>query len=292
MNWKTIVKKLIPGIVWQNPYVNILLKFIDPVDYLVRLTRGTTHLPRYSIRVRSNGFTNQFGGKNFRRFGRIIFRHLYENTDLSTESRILEIGCGCGRTAFALAEALGNCDYVGMDIEKVSLESSQRNRYLRAHGMRFDHLDIQNDEYNPKGQFSAHDYHFSYADRSMDVIFLVSVFTHMLTDDVRNYIREISRMLTPGGICMITTFLIDHGRQGANVSFPYKDKEHYFQHTSMPEIAVAYALGFYISEFESHGLTLKRSPIWGSWRGSASVQSNSEFGQDILVFAKPKDAAG
>ena len=110
----------------------------------------------------------------------------------------------------------------------------------------------------------------------------------MLTDDVRNYISEIGRMLKPGGTCMITTFLMDHGTDGPNVSFPNRSQEHFYRNTSMPEIAVGYLLDFYKNEFAKRGLTSLEKPLWGSWRNNPDVPSESEFGQDIVFFVKDR----
>lgn len=266
--------------------VNWLLRGLDPVDYLVRSVQGRGRFPPYSIRVRSNGFTRQFGGGTFERYGRILCRHLCDGAGLSSTSRILEIGCGCGRTAFALGERFGSCEYLGVDIEPKSLRGAENNKYLREHGMAFQLLDIQNDEYNPRGSERASDYRFPYSDETRDAIFLVSVFTHMLTPDVRNYVREIGRLLSPGGVCMITAFLIDHGTQGPNVSFPFRDQEHYFQSRAMPEIAVAYSLSFLESQCAQSSMRLCRDPVWGSWRDNPAIRSDSGFGQDILFFEK------
>jgi SAM-dependent methyltransferase len=283
---KAALKKVFPGVSWQNPVLTKLFRLIDPADYLIRSVRGLSHLPPYSIRVRSNGVTKQFGGLIFHRFGHQLADHLVTNAFLNNHSRVLEIGCGCGRTAFALAEILDDEKFVGMDINKISLESCIRTPLFIRKKFRFDLMDIQNDEYNREGKYHANTYKFPYKSGEFDVIFLVSVFTHMLTDDVKNYISEISRMLTTGGVCMITTFLMDQGRQWPGISFPYHEKEHYFHNTTLPEIAIGYDLGFFERNFEQHGLRLTREPLLGDWRKDQAVLPTSGFGQDIIFFAK------
>ena len=285
---KKFFKKVFPGVSWQNPSLNLVFQALDPIDYLVRSMRGLSHLPSYSIRVRSNGVSKQFGGKSFKRYGNQLAEHLKTYAGFNNESKVLEIGCGCGRTALALAKILNNGNFVGMDIEKKSLESCQNNPIFTCKKFRFDYLDVQNDEYNPQGKYSANTYQFPYPSEEFDVIFLVSVFTHMLTDDVKNYIAEISRMLKPRGICMITTFLMDKGRQTNNLSFPYSEDSHYFYDRSMPEVAIGYFLEFYQNNFANYGLKQVNKPLWGSWRNVPNVTSNSGFAQDIIFFKKEK----
>lgn len=283
---KKLIKKILPGVAWQNPVINSAFKIIDPVDYLARMANGLTGLPPYSIRVRSNGVTRQFGGKAFYQFGKMLAGHLEKYAGLKPASKVLEIGCGCGRTCFALSEILDDGNFVGMDIEKTSLDACQANPVFTRKKFRFDYLDVHNDEYNPEGKFAASSYKFPYDDHSFDVIYLVSVFTHMLTDDVQNYIAEISRILKPGGVCMITTFLMDKGRETPGISFPYQTQEHCYYDQALPEVAVGYYLDFYAKAFASHGLAQAHDTLWGGWRNSPDVVSTSGFPQDIIFFAK------
>jgi ubiquinone/menaquinone biosynthesis C-methylase UbiE len=283
---KKILKKIFPGVSWKNPVLNIVFKATDPIDYLVRAVGGLSELPPYSIRIRSNGVTKQFGGNNFYQFGNQLAEHLQKYASLNSQSKVLEIGCGCGRTGFALSRILDNGNYTGMDIEKISLESCKQSPLFIRKEFRFDYLDVQNDEYNPEGANRADSYKFPYESNEFDVIFLVSVFTHMLTDDVKNYIAEISRVLKPGGICMVTTFLMDKGRQTNGISFSHNEKDHYFYNQAMPEVAVGYYSDFYAAQFALSGLIQMHEILWGSWRNSHEIVSSSGFAQDIIFFIK------
>lgn len=286
MLMKQILKRVFPGVSWQNPILNIIFKAVNPIDSLVRRVHGLSELPPYSIRVRSNGVTKQFGGKNFTAFGNLLADLLEKFALLNNKSKVLEIGCGCGRTAFALSGKLDDGGYVGMDIEKISLESCKDRPIFIRKSFDFVYLDIKNDEYNPDGKNYANTYTFPYNDDSFDVIFLVSVFTHMLTADVTNYIKEISRMLKPGGVCMTTTFLMDKGRETNGLSFPFKCDEHYYYDQSLPEVAVGYYLDFYLKEFSSSSMRQLQEPLWGGWRKSSNVVAPSGFAQDILFFCR------
>ncbi|WP_049750214.1 SAM-dependent methyltransferase [Thiobacillus denitrificans] len=286
MSMRLLARKMLfmRGASWQHPVIRLGLTALDPVDAIIRSATGLRSLPRYSTRVRSNGLSNQFGGGKFARQGRVILHMLQRHCALSPKSRVLEIGCGCGRTAVQLASFLEAEKYVGMDIEMVSLEACRDNPHLKRRGFKFDLIDIQNNEYNPKGRFRADEYRFSYLDGSMDCVFLISVFTHMLPEDVSNYVTEIGRMLDRGGMCLFSTFLIDHGRGGRGLNFAHDGNGFSYYDVRMPEIAVAYPQRFFEDSFGRAGLVLHEVKL-GSWRDDGRG-SYPEFGQDVLVFKK------
>lgn len=279
MSVRTIARGLIRGVSWKNPVVSTMVHAVDPVDSLVRRMNGQNHLPPYSVRARSVGIRPDIGGKEFVQVGNSICNLLQAHAGLSPESKTLEIGCGCGRNAFALANFLKNGNYTGMDIERVALEGARKNRLLREKGFSFDLLDVRNDAYNPQGRYAAAEYVLPYPDRSFDVVFMVSVFTHMLTDEVKNYAREIARVLTAGGRCLFTAFLLD-GR-GAT-EFPFHAQEHSYANESIPGIAVAYRLDYLTSVFAETGMRLSAGPIWGATRGAVAPTRD----QDVLVFTR------
>jgi hypothetical protein len=171
-----------------------------------------------------------------------------------------------------------------MDIEKVSVDACTSNRRLTSRGFRFDLIDIHNNEYNPNGRYSASEYRFSYPDRSIDIVFLMSVFTHMLPRDLSHYVDEIGRMVDSGGTCLFSTFLVDYGRGGSGIYFGHDGDGFSYYDAQMPEVAVAYPLRFFEDCFGKAGFTLNRV-LLGNWRQDGRA-SESALAQDILVFKK------
>lgn len=283
-----LLKKVFPGVSWHNPVLRFIFALIDPIDYLVRINRGLSHLPRYSLRVRSNGVYRQFGGTSFAHYGELLADILNENIgfDRPVKVNVLEIGCGCGRVAFGLTK-FNNIEYTGVDIDRISLEACQANILLKQNGYSFELMDVFNREYNPSGKFKAISYTFPYPNQHFDVIFLVSVFTHMLSDDVEKYIQEISRMLKPGGTCMFTAFLMDHGRdfEHSELSFRFSNGPSFYCSRQVPEKSVGYYLDFFQQRFNENNMSLSKL-LLGGWRKIQEVKSNSGFSQDILFFAK------
>ncbi len=281
-----VARRHFKGVSWQHPVVSRVLLSLDPVDYLVRLPRGLAYLPKYSIRVRSNGVTGQFGGGRFARFGALIASYLQRYAGVTPSSRVLEIGCGCGRVAQGLVPLLEDGHYTGLDVERVALDAARSNRRLVGKAFRLEHLDVQNPEYNPGGRAPAESFRFPLESGSFDVVFLISVFTHMLDGGVRNYIGEIARLLAPGGRCLVSAFLMDHGVLGQGLEFTYRTEVYWSVQKEMPEKAVGYLLALFDEEFARLGMRRTEEPLWGTWRQGTPPDPKTDFAQDILVYRK------
>ena len=283
----TQARKKFRGISWRNPFVSTVLHVLDPLDYLVRTSRRLSHLPRYSIRVRSTGTIRQFGGRRFVSKGNYLSRLLQEHAQLSPDSHVLEVGCGCGRVALALASILEDGKYTGMDVDETSLHACRENALLSSKRFRFHVMDVYNGVYNPEGKQSDEEYLFPYAEEGFDIVFLISVFTHMLSPGVSNYIREISLVLRPGGRCLFTTFLMDYGHTSDSLSFRYEHENGCLCQESIPEKAVGYYLGFFDRAFALGGMQRMRETLPGTWRGpSSAVKPATRFPQDIIVYSR------
>jgi SAM-dependent methyltransferase len=280
MSIRSLARRHLPPFKWKNPMVNVALRVADSVDYIARLVNQRTYIPPYSVRVRSTGFKNDFGARRFQASGRRLTNMLRTHAKLTPDSKVLEIGCGCGRNAFGLAEVLNDGNYTGMDIERVSLASVKASSKLRRKGFQFELLDIRNGGYNPEGKYLATEYVFPYGDESLDIVFMISVFTHMLTDEVVNYTRQIARVLKPGGCCLVSAFLLD---REMTMQFPFRSQEHSYMNEEIPEFNVAYRSDFLITTFANNGMSCTAGPLWGPVHGG-----KSEIGgyQDIIVFTK------
>jgi SAM-dependent methyltransferase len=277
---RSLARSMIRGATWQNPLVSVVLHMTDPLDFIVRRIKGRSYLPPFSIRVRSAGISQDIGGNGFIEEGRLIAKLLRTHALLTPDSKTLEIGCGCGRTAFALADFLNDGNFAGMDIEPVALESARSNRLLQGKRFSFELLDIRNDLYNPNGEYIATEYVLPYPDQTFDVVFLLSVFTHMLTDEVRNYAMQISRVLKPGGRCFFSAFFLDREMER---QFPFSSQQHSFADEAIPGIAVAYNSEFLSSTFAENGMSAFAGPLWGTVHGP--LAETTEY-QDLMVFRK------
>ena len=283
-----LIRKLYTGVTWRNPVINSVFKIIDIPDYAVRLLTGMLGLPKYSIRVRSRGVANQFGGALFQEQGIFMAELLSKYASLKPNSDVVEIGCGCGCGAVGLSRVLNGGSYRGMDIDAKSIVACQKNSVFSGKNFQFSRMDLYSSQYNPVGKFKSSEFIFPYLDESADIVFLTSVFTHMLPLDVEHYIAEISRILRPGGVLLCTVFLMDLGDEGASISFPYDRGNHRLHQETIPERAVGYMYPFFRDICQSVGLHPRHEPVYGNWRSHVmdGNDKNISFGQDILVFEK------
>jgi len=188
--------------------------------------------------------------EQFKSFGEGFVHHiLVPRARLTPSSSFLDIGCGNGSIARALTSYLDPAGrYEGLDINGSGIEWLQE-RYARHSNFRFTHANVYNKAYNAGGTVQAGDYRLPYDDATFDVVLLKSVFTHMLPPDVRQYTREIARVLRPGGRSVISYFLLndesrqllDRGRGSYALKFEWDgDPSCRVENLDMPEAVTAH----------------------------------------------------
>src|SRR5687767_4084806 len=106
-----------PVISWQHPAIQAVLPVIDAVDKQLRRRTDRTHIPPYSMRVRSNGMNYQLGGRLFVDDGRADVLALVREGVLTPSTDVLDVGCGVGRFATAVASVLVSGSYTGIDVD-------------------------------------------------------------------------------------------------------------------------------------------------------------------------------
>lgn len=132
---------------------------------------------------------------------------------LHAQSRVLEIGCNHGRTMLGLVDLLRPPGrYEGFDILAEQIEFAQREIETRHPHLRFRHVDVFNGTYNPQGRTRAEEFVFPYDESSFDIAYAASVFTHLTPAATANYLRQLHRVLQPGGRCLLSFFLLDRYR--------------------------------------------------------------------------------
>jgi SAM-dependent methyltransferase len=231
----------------------------------------------------------QFGTRDANTFhdgARWMAQTLREKCGLEPEGKVLDVGCGAGRLAFGLLEYLDSGGgYEGLDVDAESIGWAQRNISPKHPNFRFRVADVRNRQYNPDGGLQAGGYRFPYDDGTFDVAFLHSVFTHLLPADLENYLREIARVLKPGGRSHISYYLLNEeaaglaAKTGAGPDFRYDFGVYRSINAETPEYSVAYDEAFIRDLYPRCGHILMEPVHHGNWCGREGVRNY----QDIVV---------
>lgn len=279
------IRALLPG-----PFKSALLAIYylgrDTVDWM-RGRRDPLTPPRSLLRISTDP------NLSFRYSGQVFVDFLMRRCDLHPESSVLDVGCGVGRMAVALTGRLNpQGRYEGFDIVPAEIEWCRKTISPRFPNFAFQVADILNQAYNPTGTMAAAAYRFPFADATFDVVFLASVFTHMLPRDMEHYVAEISRVLKPGGRCAVSYYLLNDAARknmaaGAGMfDFHYEIDGSRVQSRETPESAVAYEEEHIRALFARFRLHLLEPVVYGTW----SLEKKQM--QDILVAEKIPAMAG
>jgi len=150
------------------------------------------------------------GCGDFKKTGEEFFHYFIEFGELKPNEKVLDVGCGNGRMAVPLIGYIkGEGLYEGFDIVVEGINWCKKSITSKYPHFHFQVADLYNKEYNPKGKYKASEYKFLYENDSFDFVFLTSVFTHMLPQDMENYFSEIARILKRNGRCLMTFFLLN-----------------------------------------------------------------------------------
>jgi SAM-dependent methyltransferase len=255
------------------------LWLLGPADWLYRRLRGHAGLPPLWLR-RHAGPVGDFESAACDMEAILRQLQLVRTTD-----QILEIGCGCGAMLPAFGRMLGpEGRYVGFDVHPPSIVWCRRH-FATDPRFRFELAEIASPYGDPSHQRTTQAYHFPLAGGSADFILAKSVFTHLLEEEARHYLREIRRTLRPGRLALITVFLFDGSGPAAvkppGFPFPKGDSPMRWLRPLRPRAAIAFDRGFFEGMIAEAGLAL-REMVPGFWPGTALVPQ----GQDILILAR------
>tara|TARA_B110000879_G_C11150562_1_gene504394 strand:- start:1568 stop:2257 length:690 start_codon:yes stop_codon:yes gene_type:complete len=227
------------------------------------------------------------GSGNYEAIGNEFFNYFKQIGGLLPEHKVLDIGCGSGRLSIPLTDYLKAGSYDGFDVIKTEINWAQNNISNKFSNFKFTHVDVTNNIYN-EGNQTADSFKFPYDDNTFDFIYLNSVFTHMRTDDVKNYLSEISRVLKSGGKCLITYFLLnDISKELINndksiIKFKYFIDDFMTNDNENPEEAIAFQEDFILSLYDLNNLEVQSPLNYGSWCSRPEYLSF----QDIIVATK------
>ena len=207
---------------------------------------------------------------------------------LRPDERMLDVGCGMGRKTLPLTQYLSDrAVYEGIDIRQAAIDWCRTKITPRFPAFHFQQIDVYNKFYNPQGRHQPSEYRFPFADDTFSLVVLGSVFTHMLSDSVENYLAEVQRVLRKGGRCLVTYFLLNeeslrHIEAGSSTL----DFKHVFDNcrtisSDVLEQAIAFDERWIRNLYREKGLNVTRVD-YGSWCGRDTYLSY----QDLILAVK------
>ena len=219
-------------------------------------------------------------------------RNLSSQHPLTAGLAVLEIGCGIGRDAIPLIDILGPTgSYVGTDVIRESVDWCRANISARHPNFTFEWHDIADSLHNPAGTLQPAAVRLPAEDRSIDLFFAQSVFTHMLPDQFGHFLGEAARVLEPDGTVYATCFRVDDdivatARRTNLTQFDLRFEHEYSPGCLVNELdhltgAVAYDDGLLGALVDGAGLELRGPVRLGAWSGHFAVPFD---GQDVLVL--------
>ena len=234
---------------------------------------------------------NFVGSSEFKKVGDEFFEYFVKYGKLKPDDIVLDVGCGIGRMAIPLTKYVNNRGggYYGFDIDKRGIKWCQKNISSKFPYFHFNFVDIFNKYYNKRGKIKAHKFIFPYENNKFDFVIATSVFTHMLPDQITQYLAEINRVLKPSGKCFLTWFSIDSEAENniknniSNCDFKYEFENYcFYSHKNVPEAEVGYKEHWIIDQLKKVDCYKNLKIYHGNWSKRKSGLSY----QDIFISEK------
>lgn len=149
---------------------------------------GFSRLPSVSLRYRVHGAPDI---ESFLHIGKSSYEDIEKvlqsrGKNIQDFERVVDFGCGCGRTLLWFGKYLENAKLYGTDIDGEAIDWCRKN-------FEFAKFDV-NDRKPP----------LRYEDNFFDLLIAVSVFTHINEEDQFSWLEEIKRILKPGGMALLS----------------------------------------------------------------------------------------
>lgn len=272
------------SITWLRKIRNLLFYIISPFDSLFLRINGLQKYPPIQLRRHVHRLGTLDGtGSEFTVYLKLL-------ADLRSDSRLLDIGCGCGILELALEDYLIGGEAIAVDIHQPSISWAKKTIGTRKPNFHFIHSDIYNESYWTRGKIDAKTFFERFREGDFDVIVAKSLFTHMLPAELELYIRELSRRLRHGGRIIMTFFLLNARQQSLaltrnnRIDFQNVDSSTIYALRTRfaPTAAVAYKEDYVMDLIAKNSLECVQPIMYGGWTG----RENALHFQDIIVVSR------
>jgi SAM-dependent methyltransferase len=251
-------------------------------------------------KMRSTEMNNWVGGSDPEAVGDASAEIVRRLMPVSSESRVLDLGCGIGRGMLSLLRGGLPAQVVGMDIMPPVISFCQENIAPHFPQVSFDLIEGSNDHYDQFIDGAARkpleQVKLEYKG-IFNIAYAFSVFTHVDRKDFVDLLKLVETMLAPGGYFLFTCFtlnefsrkMIDH-RQ---TIFPLVDKVYVdggdvlWGDKADPLAFIAFDKALIEAMAWEAGLAIMKVE-YGCWMGGGIGSSL----QDVVIVRKPLPMAG
>lgn len=278
-----------------RPIVNPALTIVNNIsadinDNNERRKYAPRIIPPRALRRSGGGIEGYISG------GQGQMERLIRLAGLTPASHLLDVGCGDGRLASALVGFLKEGTYQSFEVQKRFVGFLSRHVTKKHPNFGFVHADLWHSYYNPAGKDKTTDYVFPYPDSSFDVVFLNSIFTHFIPNEVEHYLNEIHRVLKNEGVVLATYFIansesIAMDSQGLSAAslrgtaqklLNFSFENYWTRDNSIRETLVAIDEMWLMKTHQTNNLEVTKV-VYGAWCGR---DGKNEAGQDLVVARK------
>ncbi|NNE29563.1 MAG: class I SAM-dependent methyltransferase [Saprospiraceae bacterium] len=225
------------------------------------------------------------GPGDFRKEGKLLLDQFIAFAKLKPGENVLDIGSGIGRAAVPLTGYLNSsAEYLGFDPVEKGIRWCRKAIHARFPNFSFVHIPLQNDLYQANGD-AASTFVFPFQEGHWDLVMANSVFTHMVPEEIDQYLGEACRMLSPGGRIFASFFILYDQRNISNSSyqFPFHREGYALMDEKVESANVAIEENFLVSLLEKNHLRIVRKEL-GFW--NTGIRGEKLNFQDVLILEK------
>jgi SAM-dependent methyltransferase len=259
-----------------RPLRTALYWMAGPADYAMRVLSGRRDAPPLWLRRHVGPLTA------FERASGEIAALIATHELMRDGARVLDIGCGCGAMVPDFRRMIGpRGRYLGFDVHEASLTWCRRH-FAGDTRLSFELARVRT-PYSEHFTTPASEFRFPVDTGWADFVLAKSVFTHLLELDARQYLREIRRVLAPGGRALLSAFLTPapgqrNGDGTPLYKFPFGGSPVWWMVDARPTAGVAYEELYFARMLREAGLETLRL-MRGYWHGTGIAPNT----QDLLV---------
>lgn len=189
--------------------------------------------------------------------------------DVFSFEKVLDFGCGCGRTLRWFENHPQSCRFFGTDIDKEAIAWCESN-------IAFAQFDV-NDISPP----------LAYPPATFDMIYAVSVLTHLSEADQLKWLWELRRVARPGALLILTT----HGEYAAELAKLESTTLSELKRCGFLFLPASTLAGDLPVEFYQKSVSFQtKNQVMRTWRGLFEIVAYLERGlnnhQDLVILIK------